>query len=169
MGQYYRIVNIDKHEWMSPADFGSGLKLLEFASPIYPEMTTSALVLLLADGNNRGGGDLRSDDPIIGSWAHDRIVVVGDYADPHNGISYYQDVNDHHYRNVSVDIFKAMLEDGYIMDEVIARSVKKLENHMDYWIPEVLIRLARAKDPILNSVNPKIIDKIAEVHLWDDK
>ena len=36
--------------------FGDGLKLLEFASSSCATMT--ALAILLADGNNRGGGDL---------------------------------------------------------------------------------------------------------------
>jgi hypothetical protein len=43
--------------------------------------TMFALALLLADGNGRGGGDARTDSPRIGSWAGDRIVISGDYAD----------------------------------------------------------------------------------------
>ena len=39
-----------------------------------------ALAVLLSQGNGEGSGDLRSTDPLIGSWAGDRIVVAGDYA-----------------------------------------------------------------------------------------
>ena len=46
----------------------------------------TGLATLLADGNGRGGGDLHSESPIIGSWRGDRIVVAGDYADPNNFI-----------------------------------------------------------------------------------
>jgi hypothetical protein len=38
------------------------------------------LAILLADGNGGGGGDLRSNNPVVGSWAGDPIVVAGDYA-----------------------------------------------------------------------------------------
>jgi len=79
MGQYYYIVNLDKKQYLHPHKFGDGLKLLEFGCS--QDSTMTGLAVLLADGNNRGRGDLRSDNPIIGSWAGDRIVVAGDYAD----------------------------------------------------------------------------------------
>jgi len=82
MGQYYLTVNLDKGEYLDPHKFGDGLKLLEFGNSTAG--TTMGLVALLADGNGRGGGDLRSENGIIGSWKGDRIVVAGDYADPNN-------------------------------------------------------------------------------------
>jgi hypothetical protein len=85
MGQYYKIVNLDKKQFLHPHAFGDGLKLMEFGSS--GQGTMNGLAILLADGNNRGGGDLRSDNPIIGSWAGDRIVVAGDYADRGNHLS----------------------------------------------------------------------------------
>jgi hypothetical protein len=84
MGQYYLVCNVDKQEYLYPHKFGQGLKLREFAHAA--DSLGYALIALLADGNGRGGGDLfpvNSDaDPLIGSWAGDRIVVAGDYADP---------------------------------------------------------------------------------------
>jgi len=79
-GQYYLIVNLDKEEYIRPYKFGNGWKFLEFGRSSDGIMT--GLVILLANGNNRGGGDLYSNNPIIGSWAGDRIVVTGDYAEP---------------------------------------------------------------------------------------
>ncbi len=79
MGQYYHIVNIEKKQYIDPHKFYDGGKLLEFGCASNGTMT--ALAILLADGNGRGGGDLRSDDPIIGSWAGNKIVITGDYAD----------------------------------------------------------------------------------------
>jgi len=79
MGQYYLTVNLDKQQFIYPHKFGDGLKLVEFGAS--GDGTMFGLAVLLADGNGRGGGDLRSDDPIIGSWSGDRIVVAGDYAD----------------------------------------------------------------------------------------
>lgn len=79
MGQYYMIVNLDKEQYLHPHAFGDGLKLMEFGSN--GRGTMLALAVLLARGNGRGGGDLHSNNRIIGSWAGDRIVVTGDYAD----------------------------------------------------------------------------------------
>lgn len=84
MGQYYVIVNLDAKQFLSPHACGNGAKLLEFGVSQCGIM--SCLAILLADGNGRGGGDLRSENPIIGSWAGDRIVVSGDYADDGNFI-----------------------------------------------------------------------------------
>lgn len=80
MGQYYLTVNLDKRQYLHPHRFGDGLKLLEFGSS--GDGTMTGLAILLAEGNGRGGGDLRSGHPIIGSWAGDRIVIAGDYSDP---------------------------------------------------------------------------------------
>lgn len=90
MGQYYKIVNPDKRQYLDPHKFGSGLKLLEFAGSRHGPL--EALGILLAHANGRGGGDLAiytneksiTDDEraLIGSWAGDRIVVAGDYDDP---------------------------------------------------------------------------------------
>jgi hypothetical protein len=80
MGQYYIIVNLDKRQYIKPDKFGDGVKLLEFA--LSSLGTKTALAALLSNGNGRGCGDIDSQDPIIGSWAGDRIVVAGDYGDP---------------------------------------------------------------------------------------
>ena len=87
MGQYYLIVNIDKKQKLNPHKFGAGMKLMEFGNQ--GESIMTGLAVLLADGNGRGGGDLRSSDPVIGSWAGDRIVVTGDYADKGKFVDVY--------------------------------------------------------------------------------
>lgn len=103
MGQYYYIVNLDKKQYLHPHKFDDGLKLMEFGQSAGG--TLLGLTILLADGNGRGGGDLmcnkvrkardayikgkRKAQPnyedngdLVGSWAGDRIVIAGDYADP---------------------------------------------------------------------------------------
>jgi hypothetical protein len=93
------------------------MKLLEFGCN--SEGTLTALAILLADGNGRGGGDLRcDDDPIVGHWAGDRIVVAGDYADKGTwGASdsenlYTLACSD--YRDVSAAVMRVMLQDQCI-------------------------------------------------------
>jgi hypothetical protein len=79
MGQYYSICNIDKRQFIHPYCYGDGAKIVEFA---YSSPTTmTALAILLADGNGRGGGDFPGESELVGHWAGDRIVIAGDYAD----------------------------------------------------------------------------------------
>lgn len=84
MGQYYKIVNLDKREYLEPYAFGDGAKLMEFACSANGMMT--ALGVLLASSNGCGGGDLHLDEKskwknVPGRWAGDRIVIAGDYDD----------------------------------------------------------------------------------------
>jgi hypothetical protein len=118
MGQYYNIVNVDKKQYISPLDFGTNVSLCSIAlNGGFGAMT--ALAALLADGNNRGNGDIRSDNPIIGSWAGDRIVIAGDYADAGKFDVYYSGYNlyscaDESYENISVQVMAALMEDEYL-------------------------------------------------------
>ena len=111
MGQYYLIINLDKKQFIHPHKFGDGLKLLEFGAS--GEGTMTGLAILLADGNNRGGGDLRSDNEIIGSWAGDRIVVAGDYADKGRFVGGEVNLNDYahdHFTDISESVITAMCD-----------------------------------------------------------
>ncbi|HND32945.1 MAG TPA: hypothetical protein PLA94_23270 [Myxococcota bacterium] len=69
--------NITKKEYIRPHSIDNGLKLMEQVG--WNKSTSTALFLLLANSNGRGGGDARPH-PAIGRWAGDRIVVQGDYA-----------------------------------------------------------------------------------------
>lgn len=79
MGQYYLVVNPDREEYLHPHRFGDGLKLMEFANSRYGVLL--GLAVVLAQGNGKGLGDLRSDRDVVGSWAGDRVVVAGDYGE----------------------------------------------------------------------------------------
>jgi hypothetical protein len=133
MGQYYVISNLDKQEFLKTYTFNDGAKLLEFGCS--SEGTMTALAILLADGNGRGGGDLHSDDPIIGSWAGDRIVVTGDYADEDkflqkDQIVKYMMIGEERagekpnlytyvhkfFKDISKKVLEVMLEDPYIYE-----------------------------------------------------
>jgi len=113
MGQYYRQINLDKEQLLYTHSFGDGLKLLEFGQSSCGTLT--AMAILLADGNGRGGGDLHLDrvenqelinlaNKIIGSWAGDRIVIAGDYADPKKFIN---------RRKYKAPVLQAIADDCY--------------------------------------------------------
>jgi hypothetical protein len=70
----YIVGNLDKKQYLRPEAFGENDSLVDLVDSY--EGVMCALVVLLADSNNRGGGDLRSDHSCIGSWAGDRIIVI---------------------------------------------------------------------------------------------
>ena len=65
MGQYYKIINVDKKQTIYPFDYGNGLKLMEWSY----DRNDIVLVLLNQLGNE---------------WKGDRVYVVGDYAGTEN-------------------------------------------------------------------------------------
>jgi len=79
MGQYHKVYNVTKKELLHGHHLDNGLKLMEQVG--WEKSTSSALFLLLANSNGRGGGDA-TPHPYIGRWAGDKIVVQGDYAKP---------------------------------------------------------------------------------------
>ena len=111
MGQYFYIVNLDKKEYLHPHCFGDGLKLMEFGCSSNGTMT--ALTFLLRKSDDGGGGDFNEFEsyPIVGSWAGDRIVIIGDY----DSSRLYQEADDT-YKNISHDVLVPMLTDFYIKE-----------------------------------------------------
>jgi hypothetical protein len=72
MGQAFYLTNLDKKEFFHPHDMGDGYKLLEL------DRSLTALSLLLADSDDHPWADA----PLLGRWAHDRVVVMGEYEAP---------------------------------------------------------------------------------------
>ena len=89
MGQYFKAVNTDKKEYVCPWCIGGGAKLWEWAAN--PE--GAILTLLLRKSDEGGGGDyygyhkgcgeggpIACDlSPVVGRWAGDRVMMLGDY------------------------------------------------------------------------------------------
>ena len=121
MGQYYKVVNTTKGQTLTPHAFGSGAKLMEFSSDWMSMM--QGLAILLADGNGRGGGDLNSNNPLVGSWAGDNIVIAGDYADEgkfvpikgkkENLYSYSEE----NFEDISFKVIGALCDDRWFREE----------------------------------------------------
>lgn len=108
MGQYWKVVNLDKKEFVHPHQLGSGLKLWEQLAN-HPGTGAALIILCAAMPQARGGGDFDLDEnwhgperkfpehnvtpgPMpddyqtvaartIGRWAGDRIALIGDYAE----------------------------------------------------------------------------------------
>lgn len=121
MGQYFKVANIDKMEYLEAHKFGDGLKLLEFGASGCGTML--GLALLLRQSNEGGGGDIQSDLPIIGSWAGDRITIVGDY----DKSELYQRLEEKG-KDISEDVLKAMLTDNWIAKDLEEKYEHSYEN-----------------------------------------
>ena len=119
MGQYYKIVNIKKKQYISPYIFGDGSKLMEFSMSASGVM--AGLAILLADGNGRGGGDLHSENDIVGSWAGDNIVIAGDYADTGKFVKELEqnlyEVASSEGEDISIKVLDALFDDQYFFSE----------------------------------------------------
>jgi len=119
MGQYYKIVNIKKKQYIKPDTFGDGSKLMEFS--MSASGVLAGLAILLADGNGRGGGDLHSENDIVGSWAGDNIVVAGDYADTGKFVKEpdqtLYEVASSEGEDISVKVLEALFDDQYFFSE----------------------------------------------------
>ena len=119
MGQYYKIVNIKKKQYISPDTFGDGSKLMEFS--MSANGVLAGLAILLADGNGRGGGDLHSENDIVGSWAGDNIVVAGDYADAGKFVKEpdqtLYELAGSEGEDISIKVLDALCDDRYFFEE----------------------------------------------------
>lgn len=69
MGQYFKLVNLDKNEFVNPSTVGDGLKQWEICAN---GDTARLAMFLMTMGDNDGGA-------VRGRWANDKVVLLGDY------------------------------------------------------------------------------------------
>jgi hypothetical protein len=79
MGQYHKLVNLDKKEVVHPYNLGLGAKQYEQTGQ--NGSMSDALYLLVMTSPARGGGDWESFPALSGRWVGDRVVVLGDYTE----------------------------------------------------------------------------------------
>jgi len=133
MGQYHIIVNLDKEQYIHPHVFGDGMKLGEFGSSA--QGTMLGLTLLLATDSGRGGGDFAEEpDGITGSWAGDRISIVGDYGDAiieSNSNSNMFDYATEYFEDISCVVIKALCFSSFTKKKLLLRNDWVVENGDD--------------------------------------
>jgi hypothetical protein len=110
MGQDFAIYNLDQHQVIHPGRFHDGGRLREFGSSSCGVLL--ALAALLAYGNEYGG--IRSGHEIIGTWAGDRIAIIGDYADLSR---YSEDLAS--FTDISEHILQALCEDDTLRTRLL--------------------------------------------------
>lgn len=75
MGQYYAYVNTERKEFFYPHATGTGAKALEQFNTEAPNL----LIYLLIKSDGSGGGDIYNGGKLLGSWAGQPVVLIGDY------------------------------------------------------------------------------------------
>jgi hypothetical protein len=114
MGQYFIAVNEDKQEWIHPHRFGDGMKFLELA--LSGGGFLAGLAVLLRKSTVHGLGDLKCRDKVVGSWAGDRVSIVGDY-DKDKGILYFNVMDgEESWTDVSAEVIRALKESALIRE-----------------------------------------------------
>lgn len=108
MGQYFLIVNLDKQEYINPHKAGHGAKLWEIAV----NNISSIFAFLLRQSSESGGGDIQFNSKYCGSWAGNRIIVIGDYDD--SGLYNHAQQN---FKEISQDIREDL--NKFVEEEVI--------------------------------------------------
>jgi hypothetical protein len=95
MGQYFRLINLDKKEYVDPWDIGGSAKLWEWCA----NSQCGVIPFLLRRSSEGGGGDVQKDYRLAGRWAEDRIALVGDYDE-----SKLFDAAEKKFRNISQEL-----------------------------------------------------------------
>ena len=168
MGQYYKIVNIKKKQYITPHTFGDGAKLMEFS--MSANGVLAGLAILLADGNGRGGGDLHSENDIVGSWSVDNIVVAGDYADAGKFVKEPEqnlyEVASSEGEDISIKVLDALFDDQYFFSEFRKnRAGWTSNNEVDNLIKQKLKEKGLSetkKHKIQSSKNPSVQYNVTE-------
>lgn len=142
MGQYFKIVNTTKKQFIDIASLGESNKL----SFIGRGLNGIILGRLLTSGGNgftdqfyRKYGDPKNDEFYMGAWAGDSIVIAGDYDQPDcNGISasyaddtdlnLYQKVeSDHEFNDVTDKVIEWLAKDDETADMLAEQGIHNKE------------------------------------------
>lgn len=122
MGQYYKAVNIDECEYLSPHSFNCGAKLME--SCYVGNDFVNALTALLS-----------------GHWHDDRVMYIGDYAWDDGALCGYS--------CSGVDLLRGLKEDGSLCADPYVSSDSWRNADVYCPLPEITtwVRVSQAKDP----------------------
>lgn len=101
MGQYFKIANLDKREFIRTWDINYGAKFLE----ILWNNVARLIPYLLRRSDEGGGGDIDNFEGLeyCGRWACDRIVIIGDY----DSSNLYDEIEEGNgWKNISNEVVK---------------------------------------------------------------
>ena len=136
MGQYHKLINITKKEYIVGHDIGINLKHYEQIG-FEGSMADVLYCLMIAQGDDkRGGGDV-SGHKLIGHWTGDQVAIVGDYYEEKKDNPKYRNLyhivdDDRHYKNISPSI-RSMLRVIYPKLTIKKEILKGPDRDMTFW------------------------------------
>lgn len=137
MGQYHKLINITKKEYIVGHDIGINLKHYEQIG-FEGSMADVLYCLMIAQGNERRGGGDVSGHKYIGRWTGDDVAIVGDYyddklGDNHKYYNLYDEVEaNKDYKNISPSI-RSMLRVIYPKLKIKKEILKGPDRDMTFW------------------------------------
>ncbi len=128
MRQHYLIANIDKMEYLNPAEFGGSPSFWGVASE---GMASRVLMLLIGHSSGWMPGDPDTGDaaiiPMAGRWAGDRVLMVGDIHEPHRET----DPAKRHLPSMNE------VEDGYLnIGSPLREAWNRFAEEINFYLPE---------------------------------
>ena len=120
MGQYHKLINLDKEEQV--ISYPLGLMAKQYEQTGTAGSFGDALYLLLMSSPNRGGGDWDLFPNLSGRWVGDRVIVLGDYT---------EDSDLPNYPNAS-KLYEAS-EDWKDISNEVAEALKKVFDFVETW------------------------------------
>lgn len=141
MGQYHKLINITKKEFVVGHDIGINLKHYEQIG-FEGSMADVLYCLMIAQGDDRRGGGDVSGHKLIGHWTGDPVAIVGDYYTEDTDNRSYKNLydiveDDKHYKNISPSI-RSMLRAVYPTlkfkkEYFICKNLDGTETKTFYW------------------------------------
>ena len=141
MGQYHKLINITKKEYIVGHDIGINLKHYEQIG-FEGSMADVLYCLMIAQGDDRRGGGDVSGHKLIGHWTGDPVAIVGDYYTEDTDNRSYKNLydiveDDKHYKNISPSI-RSMLRAVYPKlkfkkEYFICKNLDGTETKTFYW------------------------------------
>ena len=112
MGQYFKIVDLTKKEYIQPNLLGGGIKL----GALGHGLQGVALCRLLASPgseNPKAYGNTEKDSVYVGYWSGDKLVIPGDYDEVDgSGYNLYHKVGiDPEYKNITHHVLRWLVKD----------------------------------------------------------
>ena len=136
MGQYHKLINITKKEYIVGHDIGINLKHYEQIG-FEGSMADVLYCLMIAQGDDRRGGGDVSGHKLIGHWTGDPVAIVGDYYTEDTDNRSYKNLydiveDDKHYKNISPSI-RSMLRVIYPKLKIKKEILKGPDSDMTFW------------------------------------
>jgi len=125
MGEYFKILNTTKKQYIDPSQFGNNDEF----SGLFEGVHAAALRYLLY------GGSIEFENPLVGSWANDSIILAGDEAKPDlHGIKTstpeypnrnLNDIATGEYQDISLQVIELLCaDDGFLARDLVLAALR---------------------------------------------